>query len=72
MTKEDKEVKLGVLKSVMKKMVAEARVSESPSLLMVYAAESEEVVLSDDPLGGRLPQDKLLVAVVSLPGSKEP
>jgi cytochrome P450 len=45
--KEDFEVKLGVLKSVMKKMIAEAKVSESPSLLKVYAAESEEVVQSD-------------------------
>jgi cytochrome P450 family 20 subfamily A len=45
--KEDFEVKLGLMKSVMKKLVAEAKVSESPSLLKVYAEEREEVVLSD-------------------------
>jgi cytochrome P450 family 20 subfamily A len=45
--KEDFEVKLGQMKSVMKKLVAEAKVSESPSLLKVYADESEEVVLCD-------------------------
>jgi cytochrome P450 family 20 subfamily A len=45
--KEDFEVKLGLMKSVMKKLIAEAKVSESPSLFKVYAEESEEVVLSD-------------------------
>jgi cytochrome P450 family 20 subfamily A len=44
---QDFEVKLGLMKSVIKRLVAEAKVSESPSLLKVYAEESEEVVLSD-------------------------
>jgi putative N-acetylmannosamine-6-phosphate epimerase len=38
------EIKLVQMKSVMKKVIAEGKVSERPSLLKIYANESEEVI----------------------------
>jgi cytochrome P450 family 20 subfamily A len=50
LTKEDTAIfgeKLAQMKSVMKKLVAQAKISESPSLLKVYANEDEEVINDD-------------------------
>jgi cytochrome P450 len=41
------ESKLALMKSVMKKVIAEGKVSERPTLLKVYANESEEVINDD-------------------------
>jgi cytochrome P450 len=44
------EIKLALIKSVMKKVIAEGKVSERPTLLKVYANESEEVI-NDEMMG---------------------
>jgi cytochrome P450 len=43
----DFETKLGLMKSVMKKVIAEGKISERPTLLKVYANESDEIIHDD-------------------------
>jgi cytochrome P450 len=43
----DSESKLGLMKSVMKKVIAEGKASERATLLKVYANESEEVIFDE-------------------------
>jgi cytochrome P450 len=44
---DDFEAKLRLMKSVMKKLITEAKISESASLMKVYANETDEVVQDD-------------------------